>query len=276
MPNFADIEEAEVIEVEENLNKSKQPVEEVVPKPKSKRGLSIQIEEIDITEAEVATPVEEKQLGKKSKTAKAASVESAEVGDVTSDLKAKKIEPADDNNNNKKLQRGISATKEDADLNKDKLNKEPQSLNETDVDGNNKGPKRGQKATVEEPLAVDKDEDFFGKGEQTKLDRQESQKGKRDDDDEIDEKTEELLKRAQKQRSMVDDVSDKPVLTEDTQKPSKIGEGRIMLSYTLFITFLTTLIFFNNIEIKYSYIIFNIIENLSTIQKLLFMIQFKQ
>lgn len=77
-------------------------------------------------------------------------------------------------------------------------------------------PKKGKKSTLEPAEIVEQKVEKQRKGVQ-EIEPEINEKAKREYDDEVDEKTEELLRRAQKQRSLVDDVSQKPSQPEGKQ-----------------------------------------------------------
>ncbi|XP_028138772.2 obscurin isoform X2 [Diabrotica virgifera virgifera] len=205
--NSGKVEEAEHIELDAAKNKSKAIEEKEVTKPKRKHGMSLTIEEITEEIKSEPTPVEEKSLEKKTKKAVAASKEDIEVLDKDDGLtpKQRKLSEIEQN---KKLKRGISATKEDIDIIEDeKLTKPPHTPDETDLSKDQKRPKKGIKATIEEVQDSKIDDSSMKQKEEKVLERQQSQKGKKIYEEEIDEETEDLLKKAKRQRSLVDDMS---------------------------------------------------------------------
>ncbi|CAG9826987.1 unnamed protein product [Diabrotica balteata] len=205
--NSATVEEADHIELEEVKNKPKSFEENEVTKPKPKRGMSLTIEEITEEIKSEPTPVEEKNLEKKTKKGVAASKEEIEVVEKDDGLIPKQRRLSE-NEQNKKLKRGVSATKEDIDIIEDeKLTKPPQTLDETDLSKDQKRSKKGKKATLEEVQESKIDNNYLNQKEEKALERQQSQKGKRIYEEEKDEETEDLLRKAERQRSLVDDMS---------------------------------------------------------------------
>lgn len=175
----ASIEEAEYIEVDDSSYKRNKVEERELAKIKGKKGMSVQIEEMEVLDSiNEATPVDEKEFTRqKSKTAVSATVEEAEVVDkVTKD--------------------------------------EPQKVIETDTELSKVKPKKGRTAQVAEANVLEVSDTSPQQFKEKIIDNQEHQKGKRDYDDELDEKTEELLRRAQKQRSLVEDVNERPSQAE--------------------------------------------------------------
>ena len=139
------LEESEIVENEE-ATKPQRFTEEEVPKPKSKRAKSIQIEEIE----------ENDQFPDEPKT------------------------PVETEIPKRKASRAMSATQEDIQLVENKLIDTSHEVRPTEIE------------------------------------RQQSQKGTKEDDQEDDEELEALLKRAQKQRSLVEELPKKSDLAEGT------------------------------------------------------------
>lgn len=165
-------EEADVIERNKDDDASKTPVEEEIPKKKLQRGLSASIEEADVIKSklEPETPVE---------------------GDVV----------------DKTPQKGIAATKEDKETVETK--EEPKLPVEAEIP--KKKPQKGKTAVKEEAEVIEvSDLDKASKKPTEKtIDRQDSKKGVRSVDDEEDDEVEALLKRAQKQRSLIEEIKTK-------------------------------------------------------------------
>ncbi|XP_023017381.2 obscurin isoform X4 [Leptinotarsa decemlineata] len=188
-------------------------VPEEKPKEKSKRGLSVQIEEIEVDRnATQPTPIEEKQIEKSRPDSAVSAIK--EVAVIEEGVKESTPQPVEETETdfNKKLQRGISATKEKIDIvEDDSVHKEPQTPVETELDSEKPFPKKATKATVEKADTVEVNESDSSpkKSKEEVLQRQESQKGQKVFEEEADAKTEELLRRAQKQRSLVEDISEK-------------------------------------------------------------------
>ncbi|KAG5881050.1 hypothetical protein JTB14_033964 [Gonioctena quinquepunctata] len=205
-------EEAEHIEIDKTSNTPKKVEETTSPKAKSKRGMSVQIEEIEVIES-IPTPVDNKQINESTpKSALLANKEESIFEEAIKESKPQKVESSE-NDADKKIKRAISATKESIDIIEDESSsKEPQTPVETDSDSRKQLPKTAKKATVEEAEIKKNDESdkIPKKPKEEILQRQESQKGKRDYGEEVDERTEELLKKAQRQRSLVEDISEKP------------------------------------------------------------------
>ncbi|CAG9815908.1 unnamed protein product, partial [Phaedon cochleariae] len=205
------IEEAEHVEIEETFPPRKQAEETVPLKPKPKRGKSVQIEEIDIIEnAHGSTPIEEKEINTKvfEKAAKVFEEEEVVQEIPTAEVDAKPVEVTDINVN-RKLMRGQSATKEQLEINEDVLKTEPLIPLETEIDSLGKTPKIAREATIERSEMKDNDTSNASadKPKEMHVQRQISQKGKKEDLEDVDEKTEQLLRKAQKQRSLIEEMS---------------------------------------------------------------------
>ncbi|KAJ8919920.1 hypothetical protein NQ315_006449 [Exocentrus adspersus] len=183
------IEEVEDVDVDEDAFKPRKLEETVLDKQKPKRGLSVQIEQAESLESETPT---------------SAAVEEEEV-----------TRPI--------LKKGISATKEELEVVEDEdVQRIGKKASRVD-DGTEAVPLRAKKAVIEtkDLVEVDEGELVPKRIKEEKFDRQESQKGKRDyGEEEMDERTQELLEKARRQRSLVEEISD---------KPSKI-EGAVILS----------------------------------------------
>lgn len=173
-------EKADLIERNKDEDTPKTPVEEEMPKRRLQRGLSASVEEADVVESklEPETPVE---------------------GDVT----------------DKTPQKGIAATKEDKETIETK--EEPKLPLEEDIP--KKKPQKGKTASKEEAEVVEvSDLDKVSKKPtEKKIDRQDSKKGVRSLDDEEDDEVEALLKRAQKQRSLIEEIK-----TKESEAPEGI------------------------------------------------------
>lgn len=251
------IEEIEQVDVDEDAHKPRDVEETVLEKKKPKRGLSVQIEEVETVESKPDTPASAQEeelprpLLKKGVSATKEDIDVIEDEDLQ---KTPKTPVETDLDANKKLKRGTSATVESADLIEEEK-EEPQTPVETDVDSSRQlkrgisakkesieivedetpkpktpskitdepelTPSKAKKAEIKDRNVVEVDEEELApkKFKEEKLERQESQKGKRDyGEEEIDQKTEELLRKAQKQRSLVEEIAEKPGKAEGRQQ----------------------------------------------------------
>ncbi|XP_057667134.1 obscurin isoform X2 [Diorhabda carinulata] len=195
--NSAIIEGAVKVEDE---HKPEEIKEEILTKTKPKRGLSVQIQEIEEMKSE-PTPVEEKTFEHKSKKGVAAIEKDILMKEKDEGLepKSRKLSQSDDN---KKLKRGISATKENLDLIENETT-ELQTPTETNVDTNRIEPKRGRESVLQEAKLVDKNEESLKKPQEIKFERQESQKYH----EYIDEETEDSHRKDKSQTSLVHNIS---------------------------------------------------------------------
>lgn len=171
---------------EEQKSEPVTPMSEEIPKNLPQRGRSASREEadiIEIKEVETAKTPKETDIPKTERRSSVhATIEEAEV--VVSETKSQA--PVEEEIPQKKLQRAISAQKADADVVENEVDKKPEKVVEKTVE------------------------------------RQESQKGVKDIEEEEDEEVEALLKRAQKQRSLIQDID----------KQSDIAQG--ILSHLTF------------------------------------------
>lgn len=206
-------ESIEIVEQSEKALKSQQS-EEDLPK-KLKRGISATKEDIDIVEQSNTpqTPTETKDnQNKKLQRAISARKESIEIKDITEETSAPQTPVETDNDNQKrKLQRGLSARKESIEIKEiTDQSSIPQTPGETDYDNQKKKLQRGISARKESIEISEKTNDDSNKeallGD---IEKPKSQKGKLDSDF-IDEEMESLLKRSERQRSLVEDISQKP------------------------------------------------------------------
>ncbi|KAJ8950645.1 hypothetical protein NQ318_010845 [Aromia moschata] len=175
------IEEIDHVDLDEESYKSKKSIEEEIPPPKVRRGISAIKEEIEVIE------------------------ESNESKTPQSPLET-------DVDTNKNLRRGISAQNETSEVVQvAKDQNAPQTPSE-ETDVSKIAPSNAKKAVIEEMSEVELDKKLLSpkKLGHTSFEEEASQKGKREYDDEIDERTDELLRRAQKQRSLVEDISERP------------------------------------------------------------------
>ncbi|XP_056629538.1 obscurin isoform X9 [Diorhabda sublineata] len=201
--NSAIIEGAVEVEVGEDEHKPEEIKEEILTKTKPKRGLSVQIQEIEEIKSE-PTPVEEKTFEHKSKKGVAAIEKDILMKEKDKGLepKSRKLSQSDDN---KKLKRGISATKENLDLIENETT-ERQTPTETNVDTNRIEPKRGRESVLQEAKLDDKNEESLKKPQENKFERQESQKDKKIHEY-IDEETEDSHRKDKSQTSLVQNIS---------------------------------------------------------------------
>lgn len=147
----------------------------------------------------------------KPKRSKSVVIEEITEGDVENDTaSSQKVPEAIDLEANNKLNRAISVTKEEADEGNVAAKSKEVEIIPVDEDSKAK-PGKGRRATIEEAEAVDNElANAQGKKlQEKKLHRQESKKGISTGDEE-DTELENLLNRAQKQRSLVEDVTSKP------------------------------------------------------------------
>ncbi|XP_022920655.2 obscurin isoform X3 [Onthophagus taurus] len=229
-------------------NKSQQGVEdaEEVKTPKPKRLKSVQIEEIDIVETEQSKKVSTEDITPKRRQSKVATTEEVEIEEIEkpheiSDVKDIKV----------KSQRSVVATTEEATI-QDKEESQVSDVKEIKVkpqvsvvatteeiveehteepkkskmkDVSNK-PRKSIVATTEEAVQVEHDiNKSRRKSSTTTIKVTESQKGIKSGDDELDEDVEELLNRAKRQRSLIEDVKVEetgpqalPVITDTNMK----------------------------------------------------------
>lgn len=202
------------------------PVQEELPKKDLQKGISAtkeDAEEVDNKEKNKVpqTPIEEEVPKKEPQKARKASVEEAE--EVKSKISPKT--PVEEELPKEEPQKGVAASKEDADVIEPK--EEPKLPVEEDIP--KKKPQRGISVKKEEAEVVDSSglDTTPQKADEKVLERQESKKGVKIVDDEEDEEMEALLRRAQKQRSLVEDVEVKKV---------EAPEGTLMKSSTCSIT----------------------------------------
>ncbi|XP_018567720.1 obscurin isoform X4 [Anoplophora glabripennis] len=247
------IEEVEQVDIDEDAHKPKDVEETILEQKKPKRGISVQIEEVETVEskADTPTPAKEEDLPRPSlKKGVSATKEDIDLIEDEDIQKTPKTPIETDIDANKKLKRGVSASVENADLIEDQK-EEPQTPLETDVDSARQlrrgisakketievvedettkpktpttiadepelAPSKAKRAVIEDRKEVEIDEEEIAprKIKEETLERQESQKGKRDyDEEEIDKRTEELLRKAQKQRSLVEEITEKPSKAE--------------------------------------------------------------
>nr|CAH7742459.1 unnamed protein product [Callosobruchus chinensis] len=237
--SLAIIEEPEYAEADEELQSGKKVEETNMEQRKSKRGKSVQIEEIEEVEQHVAPkkPVED-NFGNDDSTVpqkgRKATIEEAD--HIEYDEDARKGKKALDNNiddNDKSVpMKGKEATIEEAELiEQDEEARRGKQPFEHNLDDNDKAtPKKGRKATIEDADYVEPDEDTISS---KKAIDNKSQKAKREYDDELDEETEALLQRAQKQRSLVGDLSGKGSEIEEDEIPKAKGpEAKPMIMDT--------------------------------------------
>lgn len=177
--------------------------EQSLPKSKPRHAQSVQIEEIDIVEQQISTPTTE-DMPKHKTALRKESIEIVEKFDIAQ----KPIEKEPDRNN-KQIKRAISSTKEDIDIVEQIVT--PQTPIEND-ESNKKKLQRGISARKESIEVVDKSKDDCASKKRVSVDDIEkptSQKGERQGEV-VDEEMEALLKRAQRQRSLIEDISEKP------------------------------------------------------------------
>lgn len=167
---------------EEQRSEPVTPTQEELPKKPPQRGRSASKEEaeiIEIKQAEPAqTPIEEDVPKVERKSSVHATVEEAENVEAKNEPKT----PVEEEVPKKKAQKAVAAQKAEADV-----------------------------------VAFEGEKEA-GKVEKKELDRQESQKGVRQLEDEEDEEVEALLRRAQRQRSLIGDLSKESQAEQGTLK----------------------------------------------------------
>ncbi|VEN40588.1 unnamed protein product [Callosobruchus maculatus] len=241
--SLAIIEEPEYVEAEEELQSEKRIEETNMERRKSKRGKSVHIEEIEEIEQHVAPkkPVEDdvgNDEGAMSQKGRKATIEKADLIDYDEDARKGKqpLENNIDDNDKAGPMRGKEAAVEEAELiEQDETARRGKQPDKDNLDDNDKAtPKKGRKATIEDANYVEPDENTrSGKKAKEKEINNQSQKAKREYGDELDEETEALLKRAQKQRSLVEDLSSKGSGFEQDEIPKPTGpEAKPMIMDT--------------------------------------------
>ena len=212
------------MEIIESATESKSAVEEDLPSQQLKKGISATKEELEIIEEDKGSKVPKSSSktdvdsDRKLQKGISATIETAETIEDDDEKPQKAVESNVDVDYKDKLKRGISAKKENIELIEEETSKSkrPSELS----DASNATPSKAKEAVIENIKLIEADdEDFIPKKvKEGLLEKELSQKGKRDYGEEIDEKTEELLRKAQKQRSLVEDITEKPSKAEGRQQ----------------------------------------------------------
>ncbi|CAH1967601.1 unnamed protein product [Acanthoscelides obtectus] len=236
------IEEAEFVEAGEELQSEKKIEETILERRKSKRGKSVHIEEIEEVEQESESkkPVydepgdNEKASPRKGRRATIEEADHVELDEGKT--KGKKPQEKDVDSDEAVPKRGKEATIEEADLieQDEATQKGEKPVGNNRDDSDKPTQKKGKKATIEDADYVEPDKDTRSSKEakQKEIDRK-SQKAKKEYDEELDEETEALLKRAQKQRSLFEDLSSKGSAFNEDEIPKPKGpEAKPMIMDT--------------------------------------------
>lgn len=202
-------ETAEIIEIDENSTENEVIVEEP-PKRKSGRGKSVQFDIIEEEQkSEPVTPVSEELPKKTPQRGRSSSKEEAEVIVIEESETAKSLIETDLFKAERKS--SIHATIEEAEVVVSEV-KLKTSIQEDLPE------KKLQKAISAEKTELDIVEcEVEKKAEKVlekPMDRQESQKGVREIEEEEDQEVEALLRRAQKQRSLIQDIDKEPEIAQ--------------------------------------------------------------
>lgn len=225
-------EDAEIIEID--VSQPEKPQISEVKKKRVSRGKSLQFEMIEEEELkpEHETQIIEDVSKPEQKSAVLASKEEIKTTEKTDDSEQPKI----DDIPKQKPKRGVSATEEKCEIVEFSIDSTRRKSIEEEID--QKAPQKAIGASVEEAVirkveedsvpkteevpkekvqrgvSVQKEEIESGqvkegasKAKEAKVDTAVSQKGVKNDDDEIDEEVEALLQRAKKQRSLIEEVN---------------------------------------------------------------------